>query len=125
MCNGLVYIGFVTVCLWICASVTASEGGQVKKRDTNKDGVIDQVAEFDHKGNLLSLALDSNGDGVMDTFQHYVDSEMIRLEKNLDTVPGIDLRDCFKDGKKIRQERLDDKGHIFQEIHLDAAGKPM
>ena len=125
LCKGVVFVGFIAVYLWICSSVTASEGGRVKKRDTNADGVIDQVAEFDHQGVMVLLEIDDNGDGLMDTFQYYVGGEMVRLEKNLDTAPGVDLRDYFKNGKKIRQECLDDKGHIFQEIYLDAAGRPI
>ena len=124
-CNSLVYIGLIIICLWICSSVTASEGGQIKQRDTNGDGVIDQEAEFNHLGEMVLLKIDENSDGVMDTFQYYVGGEVIRLEKELDTVPGIDLRDYFKDGKKNRQERLDDKGRIFQEIYLDAAENPI
>jgi len=125
LCKGVMFVGLIAVYLWICSAVAASEGGQIKQRDTNEDGVIDQVAEFDHLGNLLSLAIDGNGDGVMDTFQYYVGGEMIRLEKDLDSVPGIDLKDYFKDGNKIRQERLDPKGRVFQEIYLDAAENPI
>ena len=60
----------------------------------------------------------------MDTFQYYVDGVIVRLEKNLDNEPGIDMRTYFKDGRKVRQERLDDDGHVYQAIDLDAAGKP-
>ena len=72
----------------------------------------------------MTLAVDDNHDGVMDTFQYYVDGLIVRLEKNLDTEIGIDMRTYFKDGKKVRQERLDGEGNIYQEMDLDVAGKP-
>ena len=122
MCQSLV--AFLVGLLSICSSVALSDSGLIKKRDADNDGVIDQVAEFDSQGRLVSLAVDDNHDGVMDTFQYYVHGELVRLEKDMDAKPGIDMRTYFKDGRKIRQERLDDQGTIYQEIDLDAAGKP-
>lgn len=105
--------------------VGSANDNQVKKKDVDKDGMIDQIAEFDTQGRLVMLAVDGNSDGVMDTFQYYVDGTVVRMEKDLDREPGIDMRYFFKDGRKVRQERLDQKGRIFQSIHLDAAGKPI
>ena len=122
MCQGLVAI--IAGLLAICSSVAASDGGAIRKRDADNDGMIDQVAEFDHQGRLMSLAVDDNHDGVMDTFQYYVHGEIVRLEKDMDAKPGIDMRTYFKDGRKIRQERLDDQGNIHQEMDLDSTGKP-
>ena len=98
---------------------------QIKQRDVNKDGIMDQVATFDDQGRLVILALDDNGDGVMDTFQYYVDDMVVRLEKNLDSESGIDMRVFFKDGIKVRQERLDKDGKVFQDMDLDATGEPI
>ncbi len=120
----IVFLWLIAGLFSICSTVTASGVGSIKKRDANNDGIIDQVAEFNHQGKLVTLAVDDNGDGVMDTFQYYDHGAIVRLEKNLDTEPGIDTRYHFKDGRKVRQERLDDDGNIYQEIHMDAAGKP-
>ena len=108
-----------------CSTVQAQGEGSVKTRDADGDGVIDHIAEFDRQGQLLSLAIDENGDGVMDAFQYYAHGVIVRLEKDLDTKPGIDVRYFFKDGKKKRQQYLDGNGHVFREIELDAAGKPL
>jgi len=123
-CKRIVFVWLFAGLLSICSSVVASDSGLIKKRDANNDGIVDQVAEFNHQGKLVALAVDDNHDGVMDTFQYYVDGVIVRLEKNLDTEIGIDMRTYFKDGKKIRQERLDGEGNIYQEIDLDTAGKP-
>ena len=123
-CQRIVVIGFIAGLLSICSALAASEGGLIKKRDTNNDGIIDQVAEFDPQGKLMSLTIDDNHDGVMDTFQYYVHGEIVRLEKDLNAGPGIEMRTYFKDGRKVRQERLNDQGNVYQEMDLDASGNP-
>ncbi|MFC1876534.1 hypothetical protein ACFL2E_04585 [Thermodesulfobacteriota bacterium] len=123
-CKRIVFVVLIAGLFVIWSTDGSADGNQVKKRDADKDGIIDQVAEFDHQGRLVSLAVDNNHDGVMDTFQYYVHGEIVRLEKNMDTKPGIDMRTYFKNGRKIRQERLDVQGNIYQEMDLDAAGKP-
>ena len=116
--------GLIAGLLSIGSPLIASDNASIKKRDVNNDGIADQVAEFDPQGKLITLAVDDNNDGVMDTFQYYVDGVIVRLEKNLDNEPGIDMRVYFKEGKRIRQERLDDDGRVWQAIDLDADGKP-
>jgi len=123
-CKRIFFVGLFGALLLIGSSPVAWGSEMIKKKDTNKDGITDQVAEFDQQGKLVMLAVDNNQDGVMDTFQYYVLGEIVRQEKNMDAKPGIDMRTYFKGGKKVRQERLDDKGNILQEIDLDAAGKP-
>jgi antitoxin component YwqK of YwqJK toxin-antitoxin module len=105
-CKRIVFVWLFAGLLSICSSVVASDSGPIKKRDT------------------VTLAVDDNHDGEMDTFQYYVDGVIVRLDKNLDTETGIDMRTYFKDGKKVRQERLDGEGNIYQEMALDTAGKP-
>ena len=122
MCQCLA--AFIAGLLAICSSAVASDSGAIRKRDANSDGIVDQIAEFDRQGRLVSLTADDNHDGVMDTFQYYVHGEIVRLEKDMDAKPGIDLRTYFKDGRKIRQERLDDQGNIHLEMDLDESGKP-
>ena len=116
---------------WLVAGLFAvwptfgfAEGNLIKKRDVDKDGMIDQTAEFNPSGELVLLTLDDNRDGVMDTFQYYVGGEIVRLEKNTDAEPGVDMRTYFKDGRKIRQERLDAQGNVYQTVDLDIAGRP-
>ncbi len=123
-CKRIVFVVLIAGLFAIWSTDGFADGNQVKKRDTNNDGIIDQAAEFDHQGRLVSLAVDDNHDGMMDTFQYYVHGEIVRLEKNMDAEPGIDMKTYFKNGREIRQERLDDQGNVYQEMDLDAAGKP-
>lgn len=69
------------------------------KRDTNKDGKIDQIAHLDKDGKITKLEVDSNADGIMDKFQYYKKGEIIRVERDTNYDQKIDTWDYFEQGK--------------------------
>ncbi|HMA87084.1 MAG TPA: hypothetical protein VKN73_15390, partial [Desulfosalsimonadaceae bacterium] len=76
---GLLLLAAVVMILPLGPAAAADTGKKVEK-DTDEDGVIDQVLFFDKKGRIQRLKIDNNKDGRMDQFQFYEAETIIRLE---------------------------------------------
>jgi hypothetical protein len=82
--TGIKYILFGALLIWVglCQLVSASAKGDVIKKDTDKDGKIDQIAHFDKEGKITRLEIDSNADGFMDRLQYYENEQVIRIDSS-------------------------------------------
>jgi hypothetical protein len=98
---------------------------RIVRRDLDHDGRVDQVAHYDARGKLRLLEVDSNGNGVMDRFQHYEGAEMKRVEGDLDDDGRIDIKDYYDKGRRQRQERLSPDGQVRQRAIFDEADNPL
>ena len=67
----------------------------IVKKDSNKDGKIDQIAYFDKRGRIIKLEIDSNADEIMDRFQYYEQEHLKRVERDTDHDRKIDAWDYF------------------------------
>ena len=76
------------------------------RRDTDKDGRIDQVAHLDENGHIAVLEIDTDADGIMDRFQYYRNGQVVRMERDRDADGVIDTRDVFEHGKRRRHQRF-------------------
>ncbi len=99
--------------------------GRIIRKDLDQDGQVDQVAHYDAKGKLRLLEVDSNGNGIMDRFQHYNGPDMTRVEGDLDDDGRIDIKDFYENGRRHRQERLDQNGNVRQMAIFDDADTPL
>jgi antitoxin component YwqK of YwqJK toxin-antitoxin module len=99
--------------------------GRIVRKDLDHDGRVDQVAHYDARGKLQLLEVDSNGNGVLDRFQHYEGAEMTRVEGDLDDDGKIDVKDYYEKGRRRRQERLGPNGQVRQRALFDEADKPL
>jgi antitoxin component YwqK of YwqJK toxin-antitoxin module len=107
------------------AADPANSSGRIIRRDLDHDGRVDQVAHYDAKGKLRLLEVDSNGNGIMDRFQHYEGAEMTRVEGDLDDDGHIDITDYYDKGRRRRQERLGPDGQVRQRAIFDDADRPL
>jgi antitoxin component YwqK of YwqJK toxin-antitoxin module len=98
---------------------------RIVRKDIDQDGHVDQVAHYDNRGKLLLLELDSNGDGVMDRFQHYKGPELTRVEGDLDDDGKIDVKDFYEKGRRRLQEQLDPSGKVRQRARFDDQDNPL
>jgi hypothetical protein len=119
---------FMTVTIALPTSAAAGPrdaAGRIVRRDLDHDGRVDQVAHYDVRGKLRLLEVDSNGNGVMDRFQHYEGAEMKRVEGDLDGDGQIDIKDYYDKGRRRRQERLGPDGQVRQRAIFDEADNPL
>ena len=98
----------------------------IVKRDTDKDGKIDQIVQFDKRGKIMKLEIDSNGDEIMDRFQHYECEEIIRVERDTNYDQKINAWDYFEAGKRIRHECAStETGRVDKIIVFDSEERPL
>lgn len=114
----------LTIALCLPALATAS-AERIVRKDLDQDGHVDQVAHYDASGKLLLLELDSNGNGVMDRFQHYEGPELTRVEGDLDDDGQIDVKDFYEKGRRRHQEQIGPNGKVRQRAHFDDQDKPL
>jgi antitoxin component YwqK of YwqJK toxin-antitoxin module len=125
---GLSAVMFFAVIIGTTAALAAgpaSPAERIVRRDFDHDGRVDQVAHYDAKGKLRLLEVDSNGNGIMDRFQHYDGAEMTRVEGDLDDDGHIDIADYYDKGRRSRQERLGPDGQVRQRAIFDEADHPL
>lgn len=112
--------------LWIALSQpTVASAERIVRKDLDQDGHVDQVAHYDTRGKLLLLELDSNGDGIMDRFQHYKGPELTRVEGDLDNDGKIDIKDFYEKGRRRLQEQLGPNGKVRQRARFDDQDNPL
>jgi len=98
----------------------------VVKKDSDKDGKIDQIAHFDKRGKIIKLEIDSNSDEIMDRFQYYEQEEVKGVERDTNYDQKIDAWDYFEAGKRTRHERAStETGQVNQIIKFDAEERPL
>ena len=59
---------------WVSASLARVKSIE---RDMDNDGIIDQVAHVDDRGNLVRLEIDTNADGAFEKVQFYHDGQLV------------------------------------------------
>ena len=130
MRKGTAYIYFrvlLLICLAFAVNPLPAEArGDVRKRDTNGDGKIDQIAHLDGRGGIIKLEIDSNADGLMDRFQFYEKEKVIRMERDSDHNGKTDSWDYFENEKRVKHERRsEDTGQVERRILFDGEERPL
>ena len=113
--------------LWLCTTgfsgvFIISESGNAETLPAIKNATRDskwQIAEFDGKGKLSRLHIDTDKDGHMDAFQYYDKGTLIRIERDTDADRRVDTIDYFEEGRRVRQEVLGKDGNVLQEAAFD------
>lgn len=114
--------------LLLTATITlpaAASNERIVRKDLDQDGHVDQVAHYDARGKLLLVELDSNGNGIMDRFQHYEGPELTLVEGDLNDDGQIDVKDFYEKGRRRHQEQLGPKGKVRQRADFDDQDKPL
>jgi hypothetical protein len=78
---------------------SARAAERVERRDTNQDGLPDEIAHLDQAGNLTRLELDRDGDGKIDQVQAYASGQIVRLERDRNRVGRMDERYEYQNGR--------------------------
>jgi antitoxin component YwqK of YwqJK toxin-antitoxin module len=89
------------------------------KRDTNNDGVIDQIVHVDADGNIIRLETDRDADGFGESVQYYENGKLVRMEKDTNGDRTMDIRNNFINDRRSSQEKLDPKGKVIYVILFD------
>lgn len=95
------------------------------EKDTDNNGVIDQIALYGANGTLKSLYLDENQDGKMERVQQYENELILSMERDTDVDGHMDTVDFLAQGKRVRQVRMGPSEAIFQETLFDSAENPL
>ncbi|HYB12165.1 MAG TPA: tetratricopeptide repeat protein, partial [Myxococcota bacterium] len=86
------------------------------------DGTPVRVFEYS-QGRLVSEAQDTNGDGVLDRFEHFdAQGEVVMREEDLNGDGKIDVRSFFEKGKLVRREITDPE--LLQGVSPRPGGAP-
>lgn len=118
------YLCAAMFCLFIATPQFAYSQERQVKKDSDGDGKIDRITCFDAFGKISRFEIDTNADGIMDSFQIYADEKLVRAERDLDFNGKTDCIDYFTEGKRNRQERLNGSGRISQITEFDENQQP-
>ncbi len=69
----------------ICRAAEAERRQVTPKKveaDANFDGKVDRTENYDEKGQINKVEVDTNGDGVMDEWIYYKDGKPVKSEKD-------------------------------------------
>jgi antitoxin component YwqK of YwqJK toxin-antitoxin module len=96
------------------------------ERDTDKDGEPEEVVRYDGQGRKLSLTMDQNGNGRMDTWQDYEDDVLQRIRRDTTGNGRIDTEALFVNGARSRLRHDTDGDGYFETVqHYDREGWDM
>ena len=75
-----------------------SNPGFLIEADNNFDGVIDYILETDEDGRKVFESIDSNFNGIMDTFFYYENGVLVRKEIDSNSSGRIDIWVYIEEG---------------------------
>jgi len=96
------------------------------KMDTNHDGIVDRIESYDDKGVIVSLEIDTTGDGKIDERVFYKNGRPKRAEKDTN---GDGIKNAFltydNNGKLSKIETdINGDGKIDERVYYKD-GKPV
>ena len=97
----------VVLCAAACATTVAifpwTRGGRIRTEDRNRDGRPDVWRTYDRRGQLTTVAFDTNFDGRSDVLEYYDQGALVRRETDRNFDGRVDLIESFD---RVTHERV-------------------